>query len=112
MSVEKEADLFININSKQKSVPRGLLVSLLADIRMGDSDPSTALSALASGVQRMLDQDETGPLAGRFAKHGMPPEPRQNLTVAETVKGLASLRPYRETGWKDACAGSAFRNYG
>ena len=88
MSVEKEADLFININSKQKSVPRGLLVSLLADIRMGDSDPSTALSALASGVQRMLDQDETGPLAGRFAKHGMPPEPRQNLTVAETVKGL------------------------
>ena len=88
MSVEKEADLFININSKQKSVPRGLLVSLLADIRMGDSDPSTALSALGSAIQRALDGDETGPLAGRFAKHGMPPEPRQNLTVAETVKGL------------------------
>lgn len=88
MSVEKEADLFININSKQKSVPRGLLVSLLADIRMGDSDPSTALSALGSAIQRVLDGDETGPLAGRFAKHGMPPESRQNLTVAETVKGL------------------------
>ncbi|MYA47651.1 MAG: DGQHR domain-containing protein [Candidatus Dadabacteria bacterium] len=88
MSVEKEADLFININSKQKSVPRGLLVSLLADIRMGDSDPSTALSALGSAVQRALDGDETGPLAGRFAKHGMPAEPRQNLTVAEVVKGL------------------------
>jgi len=88
MPVEKEADLFININSKQKSVPRGLLVSLLADIRMGDSDPSTALSALGSAVQRALDQDETGPLAGRFAKHGIPAEPRQNLTVAETVKGL------------------------
>ncbi len=88
MPVEKEADLFININSKQKSVPRGLLVSLLADIRMGDSDPSTALSALGSAIQRTLDGDETGPLAGRFAKHGMPPEPKQNLTVAETVKGL------------------------
>ena len=35
MAVEKEADLFITINHKQKSVPKSLLVSLLADIRIG-----------------------------------------------------------------------------
>lgn len=88
MAVQKEADLFITINHKQKSVPQSLLVSLLADIRMGDSDPSTALSALGSAVVRALNTDKTSPLARRFASHGVPPEPSQNLTISETVKGL------------------------
>ncbi|RWQ33330.1 MAG: DGQHR domain-containing protein [Mesorhizobium sp.] len=88
MAVQKEADLFITINHKQKSVPKSLLVSLLADIRMGDSDPSTALSALGSAVVRMLNTDKTSPLARRFATHGMPPEPNQNLTISEAVNGL------------------------
>ena len=88
MSVQKEADLFITINHKQKSVPQSLLVSLLADIRMGDSDPSTALSALGSAVVRALNKDKSSPLARRFAIHGVPPEPSQNLTISEIVKGL------------------------
>lgn len=88
MSVQKEADLFITINHKQKSVPQSLLVSLLADIRMGDSDPSTALTALASAVVRALNTDKASPLARRFAIHGVPPEPSQNLTISEAVKGL------------------------
>ena len=88
MATEKEADLFLTINHKQKSVPKGLLVSLLADIRMGDSDSSTALSALASAVVRMLNTDRSSPLARRFAIHGVPPEPSQNLTLSEVVNGL------------------------
>jgi DNA sulfur modification protein DndB len=88
MSVQKEADLFITINHKQKSVPRSLLVSLLADIRMGDSDPSTAFTALASAVVRTLNTDKASPLSRRFAIHGVPPEPSQNLTISEAVKGL------------------------
>ncbi|WP_434286237.1 DGQHR domain-containing protein [Celeribacter sp. SCSIO 80788] len=88
MSVQKEADLFITINHKQKSVPKSLLVSLLADIRMGDSDPSTALSALGSAVVRSLNTDKTSPLARRFSTHGVPPEPSQNLTVSEVVNGI------------------------
>lgn len=88
MSIQKEADLFITINHKQKSVPKSLLVSLLADIRMGDSDPSTALSALGSAVIRALNTDKTSPLFRRFAIHGVPPEPSQNLTISEAVNGL------------------------
>ncbi|MEO0668962.1 MAG: DGQHR domain-containing protein [Pseudomonadota bacterium] len=88
MSVAKEADLFITINHKQKSVPKSLLVSLLADIRMGDSDPSTALSALSSAVVRALNTDKFSPLSRRFAIPGVPPEPVQNLTVSEAVNGL------------------------
>ena len=88
MAVQKEANLFITINHKQKSVPKSLLMSLLADLRMGDSDPSTALSALASSVVRSLNTDKTSPLARRFAIHGVPPDPSQNLTISEAVNGL------------------------
>ncbi|MEM8987293.1 MAG: DGQHR domain-containing protein [Pseudomonadota bacterium] len=88
LPVQKEADLFITINHKQKSVPKSLLVSLLADIRMGDSDPSTALTALCSGVVRQLNTAKESPLSRRFAIHGVPPEPGQNLTISEVVKGL------------------------
>jgi len=88
MAVEKEADLFITINHKQKSVPKSLLVSLLADIRMGDSDASTALSALSSAIIRSLNTDKTSPLSRRFAIPGVPPEPAQNLTISEAVNGI------------------------
>jgi len=88
MAVEKEADLFITINHKQKSVPKSLLVSLLADIRMGDADASTALSALGSAIVRALNTDKTSSLSRRFAIPGVPPEPSQNLTISEAVNGI------------------------
>lgn len=88
MAVQKEADLFITINHKQKSVPKSLLVSLLADIRMGDSDPSTALSALGSAIVRTLNTDKASPFSRRFALPGVPPDPSQNLTISEAVNGL------------------------
>ena len=88
MPVQKEADLFITINHEQKSVPKSLLVSLLPDIRMGDSDPSTSLSALGSAVVRALNTDKSSPLSRRFSIHGVPPAPGQNLTISEAVNGL------------------------
>lgn len=88
MDTRKEADLFITINHKQKSVPKSLLVSLLADLKLGDDDPKTALSALASAVVRAINTDKTSPLSRRFAIPGIPPEPQQNLTVSEAVNGL------------------------
>jgi len=88
MAVQREADLFITINHKQKSVPRSLLMSLLADIRLGDSDPSTSLSALASAVIRSLNTSITSSLGRRFALPDIPAEPGQSLTISEGVKGL------------------------
>jgi DNA sulfur modification protein DndB len=88
MDGHKEADLFITINHKQKSVPPGLLLTLLADLRMGDPNPGTALSALGSAVVRTINRDKTSPLGGRFAKPDVPPDPHENLTISEAVKGL------------------------
>ncbi|MBI1265285.1 MAG: DGQHR domain-containing protein [Alphaproteobacteria bacterium] len=92
MQAENEANLFIAINSKQKSVPKSLLVSLLADLRLGDDDPKTAVSALASAVVRKLDRDKTSPLFRRFKVEGVAPEPTQNLTVSEVVKGFTQAQ--------------------
>lgn len=88
MDTYKEADLFITINHKQKSVPKSLLISLLADLRLGDSDAKTAISALASAVIRAINNDKTSALSRRFVTHGVPPEANQNLTVSEAVNGL------------------------
>ena len=90
MSVQREADLFITINHEQKSVPKSLLVSLLADLRMGDADAATSLTALGSAVVRSLNADISGPLGRRFSMPGIPPEKSQNLTISEVVKGLRS----------------------
>src|SRR5690606_14254508 len=65
-----------------------LLMSLLADLRLGDSDPSTSLSALASAVVRRLNASSTSALGRRFALPDMPAEPGQNLTISEAIKGL------------------------
>ena len=88
MDTRKEADLFITINHKQKSVPKSLLVSLLADIRLGTGDPKIALSALSSAIIRSLYSDNTSPLFRRYALPGLPPSPGQNLTISESVNGL------------------------
>jgi len=89
MDTRKEADLFITINHKQKSVPKSLLDSLLADIRMGSDDPKVALRALASAIIRALNSDNTSPFFRRFALPGVPPEANQNLTISEAVNGLS-----------------------
>jgi len=88
METKKEADLFITINHKQKTVPKSLLGSLLADLRLGSDDPKIAHAALASAVVRTLNADKTSPLFRRFALPGVPPDPSQNLTIAEAVNGL------------------------
>lgn len=105
MSTQKEADLFITINHTQKSVPKGLLVTLLADLRMSSSDPRTRLSAIASNVVRNLNSDKTSPLYNRFAQPDVPAEVGQNLTISETVKGLVQSQLIGKPGKKTTYPG-------
>ena len=84
----KEADLFITINNKQKSVPPNLLAALQADLQMGSSDPDEAIGALASFLIRRLSADQTSPLFQRFEIPGVSATHLQTLTVPEIQKGL------------------------
>jgi DNA sulfur modification protein DndB len=88
MDTAKEAELFITINHKQKSVPPSLLAALQADLLMGSDDPEEAISALASFLIRKLSADATSPLFGRFQIPGVPATDAQTLTIPELQKGL------------------------
>ncbi len=88
MDTKTEADLFITINHEQRSVPKSLLVTLQADLKVGSSDPKEAISAIASALVRSINNDNTSPFFRRFEIPGVPPAESQNLTVAEAVKGL------------------------
>ncbi|MER9667902.1 DGQHR domain-containing protein [Mesorhizobium sp. M0185] len=88
MATVKEAELFITINHKQKSVPASLLVALQADLQMGSDDPDEALSAISSFLIRKLALDSTSPFYGRFQTPGVPASDAQVLTVPEIQKGL------------------------
>jgi DGQHR domain-containing protein len=88
LDTAKEADLFITINHKQKSVSPSLLAALQADLQMGSSDPDEALNALASFLIRKVSADPTSPLFGRFEIPGVPAAEGQLLTIPEVQKGL------------------------
>lgn len=88
MDAKTEADLFITINHEQRSVPKGLLVTLQADLKLGSGDPKESIAALASSLVRIINSDNTSPFFRRFEIPGIPPADTQNLTIAEAVKGL------------------------
>ena len=88
LDTAKEADLFITINHKQKSVPKDLLVALQADLQMGSSDPEEALGALCSFLLRKIASDSTSALFGRVELPGVPARDEQVLTIPELQKGL------------------------
>jgi len=88
MDTKDEADLFVTINHKQKSVPRSVIVSLQADLKWGSDDPRERLSALCSRLVKTLNSDPTSPLFQRFALQGVVAKDSQSLTMPEVVNGL------------------------
>lgn len=88
MDTKDEADLFVTINQKQKSVQRSVIVSLQADLKWGSSDPKERLSALASALVKTFNSDPTSPFFQRFAVQGVATKENQSLTFPEFVNGL------------------------
>ncbi len=90
LSVNDEAELFVKINSEQKSVPRSLLESLIPELKSQDDNPKNIITALASRGFIRMGADTDSPFFGRFAKHGIPATEYQSLTLSEAIKGLKS----------------------
>jgi len=89
MDTKDEADLFVTINHKQKSVPRSVIVSLQADLKWGSDDPKERLSALCSRLTKTLNSDPVSPLFQRFSSQGVVSKENQSLTMPEVVNGLS-----------------------
>ncbi len=88
MGIKTEADLFITINQKQKTVQRSVIVSLQSDLKWGSADPKERLAALSSRLVKSLNSDPTSPLFQRFAIQGVVAKENQSLTIPEIVNGL------------------------
>lgn len=84
----EEADLFVTINHEQKQVPKSILVSLQADLKINSEVPKERLGALASSVAKALGSDPTGPFFQRFSVQGIHASESQSLTIPEVVNGL------------------------
>lgn len=88
METKEEADLFITINNKQKSVPPAILTSLKADLNWGSENPKERIEALASMLVKSLNIDPTSPFAQRFAMEGLEGAEEAPVTIGEVSKGL------------------------
>lgn len=88
MDTKDEAELFVTINQKQKSVQRSVIVSLQSDLKWGASDPKDRLSALASSLVKTFNSDPTSPFFQRFSLQGVSIKENQSLTFPEFVNGL------------------------
>ncbi|HMM54104.1 MAG TPA: DGQHR domain-containing protein [Candidatus Desulfobacillus sp.] len=62
----KQAQLFIDINAKQKSVKQSLLQELFAELHWEAEKPSVRVQAVISKAIQVLDADKDSPLHGRI----------------------------------------------
>jgi DNA sulfur modification protein DndB len=88
LKARDEAELFVTINHEQKSVPKSVLISLQADLKINSTIPKEKLGALASSVAKVSGADPTSPFFQRFTVQGMHSVETQSLTIPEMVNGL------------------------
>lgn len=66
LSASKQAQLFIDINAKQKSVKQSLLQELYAELHWDAMDPTVRVRAIVSKAIQVLDIDRSSPFGGKI----------------------------------------------
>jgi DNA sulfur modification protein DndB len=66
LSPSRQAQLFIDINAKQKSVKQSLLQELFAELHWDSDKPSIRVQAIVSKAVQAMDRDQSSPLYGRI----------------------------------------------
>jgi DNA sulfur modification protein DndB len=66
LSASKQAQLFIDINAKQKSVKQSLLQELYAELHWDAADPAVRVRAIVSKAIQVLDADIGSPFQGKI----------------------------------------------
>ena len=62
-----QTQVFVDINNKQKSVPRNLLLTIMTEFNWGSDDPKEAIKALKLKLIQRLTSDQSTPLYKRIA---------------------------------------------
>lgn len=79
---KRQAQLFIDINSKQKAVKRNLLEELYAALHEQAKDPKDQVKSIVSQVIQDLNSDRDSPFYGRIQEADDPKSPVQCITLA------------------------------
>lgn len=82
----KQAELFIDINAKQKSVRQSLLQELYAELHWDAADPAVRVRAIISKVIQVLDADRQSAFYQRIQAADATKDPIRCITLA-TIYG-------------------------
>ena len=91
MDTKDEAELFVTINQKQKSVQRSVIVSLQSDLKWASTNPKERLSALASALVKTFNSDPTSPFFQKFAVQRIATKENQSLTFPELLEWINEI---------------------
>lgn len=92
LPVEKEMDLFIDINAKQVKVRPGLLSELYSDLHWDSTNPEEAFQALLSRIASELNSDPKSPLHDRMVVTGKKKTQYRCLTQTSICDGLRVVK--------------------
>jgi DNA sulfur modification protein DndB len=96
VSASEEANIFVEINAKQATVPATLLSALDGEVKWDSDDPKERLSAIASRAVDLLNTSGGGPLEGKVVSPGITPGSSQPLNLRSlqqriTMSGLIGV---------------------
>ena len=77
----QEANIFVQINAKQATVPAALLSSLDAEVKWESDNPKECLEAIASRAVDLLNTKGAGPLEGKVGSPGITAGSNQPLNL-------------------------------
>ena len=84
----EEANLFVNINHEQKSVPKTLLDDLEGELKWGSDIPSERIGAISARLIGILNSDIGEPFYNRVTQPGITATEHTCLTVPAFKDGL------------------------
>lgn len=92
----EEANIFVEINAKQATVPATLLSALDGEVKWDSDDPKERQSAIASRAVDLLNTSGGGPLEGKVVSPGITPGTSQPLNLRSlqqriTMSGLIGV---------------------
>lgn len=86
-----QANMFVDINSKQKSVPPSVLNVLYSELNWQSSDPKDRAQAVVSrAIQRLGEDDSSSPFYGRIQQSEHSRNPYQSVTITALFNKLGS----------------------
>lgn len=84
----KQAQLFIDINAKQKSVKQSLLQELFAELHWDSDKPSIRVQAIVSKAVQQMDQDPASPLFGRIQTADAAKDARRCISLTSAFNAI------------------------